>query len=195
MSDCGLWCFICNISRWRRTSCWLFPQGWTDPSRGTASEDSRYLRFKKVFCTFFYVYKQHMRCSLVPCSARVCEVPEVFSVPVADADKYWPAYSLIEWEVSGRFVIGQPQLLFSQLMLINRGKRGIVFTPAFCLNSSLRSNSPNLVRTTCELLCDVIMQDFPAEIFLQRPSIVKVKQWDASPEMCLILHVNRFSTP
>ncbi|KAK5850243.1 hypothetical protein PBY51_014509 [Eleginops maclovinus] len=39
--------------------------------------------------------------------------------------------------------------------------------------SSLRSSSPNLVRTTCELLCDVIMQDFPAEIFLQRPSIVQ----------------------
>uniref|UniRef100_A0A3Q3IF06 Rotatin N-terminal domain-containing protein n=1 Tax=Monopterus albus TaxID=43700 RepID=A0A3Q3IF06_MONAL len=39
--------------------------------------------------------------------------------------------------------------------------------------SSLRSSNPSLVRTTCELLCDVIMQDFPAEIFLQRPSIVK----------------------
>ncbi|XP_037312246.2 rotatin [Pungitius pungitius] len=39
--------------------------------------------------------------------------------------------------------------------------------------SSLRSSNPNLVRTTCELLCDVIMQDFPAEIFLQRPSIVQ----------------------
>ncbi|XP_074549511.1 rotatin isoform X3 [Halichoeres trimaculatus] len=39
--------------------------------------------------------------------------------------------------------------------------------------SSLRSSNPNLVRTTCELLCDVIMQDFPAELFLQRPSIVK----------------------
>ncbi|CAJ1082277.1 rotatin isoform X2 [Xyrichtys novacula] len=39
--------------------------------------------------------------------------------------------------------------------------------------SFLRSSNPNLVRTTCELLCDVIMQDFPAEIFLQRPSIVK----------------------
>ncbi|XP_044032478.1 rotatin [Siniperca chuatsi] len=39
--------------------------------------------------------------------------------------------------------------------------------------SSLRSSNPNFVRTTCELLCDVIMQDFPAEIFLQRPSIVK----------------------
>uniref|UniRef100_A0A3Q3FFD4 Rotatin n=1 Tax=Labrus bergylta TaxID=56723 RepID=A0A3Q3FFD4_9LABR len=39
--------------------------------------------------------------------------------------------------------------------------------------SSLKSSNHNLVRTTCELLCDVIMQDFPAEIFLQRPSIVK----------------------
>ncbi|XP_053467742.1 rotatin isoform X3 [Ictalurus furcatus] len=39
--------------------------------------------------------------------------------------------------------------------------------------SSLRSDNPDLVRTTCELLRDVIMQDFPAEIFLQRPSIVQ----------------------
>uniref|UniRef100_A0A672JFT4 Rotatin n=1 Tax=Salarias fasciatus TaxID=181472 RepID=A0A672JFT4_SALFA len=39
--------------------------------------------------------------------------------------------------------------------------------------SSLGNSNPNLVRTTCELLCDVIMQDFPAEIFLQRPNIVK----------------------
>uniref|UniRef100_A0A673AQP6 Rotatin n=1 Tax=Sphaeramia orbicularis TaxID=375764 RepID=A0A673AQP6_9TELE len=39
--------------------------------------------------------------------------------------------------------------------------------------SSLRSSNTNLVRTTCELLRDVIMQDFPAEIFLQRPNIVK----------------------
>ncbi|XP_012712810.2 rotatin isoform X1 [Fundulus heteroclitus] len=39
--------------------------------------------------------------------------------------------------------------------------------------SSLGSSDPMMVRTTCELLCDVIMQDFPAEIFLQRPGIVK----------------------
>lgn len=39
--------------------------------------------------------------------------------------------------------------------------------------SSLRSGNHNLVRTTCELLRDVIMQDFPAEIFLQRPSTVQ----------------------
>ncbi|TRY91578.1 hypothetical protein DNTS_014479 [Danionella cerebrum] len=39
--------------------------------------------------------------------------------------------------------------------------------------SSLRSNNPNLVQSTCELLHDVIMQDFPAEIFLQRPNTVQ----------------------
>nr|XP_056710923.1 rotatin [Euleptes europaea] len=39
--------------------------------------------------------------------------------------------------------------------------------------SSLRSNNPRLIWSTCELLQDVIMQDFPAEIFLQRPKIVQ----------------------
>ncbi|XP_006837615.1 PREDICTED: rotatin [Chrysochloris asiatica] len=39
--------------------------------------------------------------------------------------------------------------------------------------SSLRSNNHTLIWNTCELLKDVIMQDFPAEIFLQRPQIVQ----------------------
>ncbi|XP_039107872.1 rotatin isoform X2 [Hyaena hyaena] len=39
--------------------------------------------------------------------------------------------------------------------------------------SSLRSSSHTLIWNTCELLKDVIMQDFPAEIFLQRPKIVQ----------------------
>ncbi|XP_060100048.1 rotatin isoform X2 [Heteronotia binoei] len=39
--------------------------------------------------------------------------------------------------------------------------------------SSLRSNNPKLIWSTCELLQDVIMQDFPGEIFLQRPKIVQ----------------------
>eukprot|EP00062_Callorhinchus_milii_P004072 gi/632942735/ref/XP_007886571.1/ PREDICTED: rotatin [Callorhinchus milii] len=39
--------------------------------------------------------------------------------------------------------------------------------------TSLRSSNQTLVRSTCELLQDVIMQDFPAEIFLQRPKIVQ----------------------
>ncbi|XP_043923077.1 rotatin [Protopterus annectens] len=39
--------------------------------------------------------------------------------------------------------------------------------------SLLQSQDQRLVRNTCELLQDVIMQDFPAEIFLQRPKIVQ----------------------
>ncbi|KAG8442249.1 hypothetical protein GDO86_011157 [Hymenochirus boettgeri] len=39
--------------------------------------------------------------------------------------------------------------------------------------SSLRSNNHNLIWRSCQLLQDVIMQDFPAEIFLQRPKIVQ----------------------
>ncbi|XP_057556109.1 rotatin isoform X3 [Hippopotamus amphibius kiboko] len=39
--------------------------------------------------------------------------------------------------------------------------------------SSLRSSNHTLIWNTCELLKDVIMQDFPAEIFLQRPRIVQ----------------------
>ncbi|KAM5222136.1 rotatin isoform 2-T2 [Ctenodactylus gundi] len=39
--------------------------------------------------------------------------------------------------------------------------------------SSLRSRNHTLIWNTCELLKDVIMQDFPAEIFLQRPKIVQ----------------------
>lgn len=41
--------------------------------------------------------------------------------------------------------------------------------------SSLRSSNQSLIWSTCELLQDVIMQDFPAEIFLQRPKIVQAR--------------------
>ncbi|NXE81574.1 RTTN protein, partial [Cochlearius cochlearius] len=41
--------------------------------------------------------------------------------------------------------------------------------------SSLRSDNQSLIWSTCELLQDVIMQDFPAEIFLQRPKIVQAR--------------------
>ncbi|ELK11122.1 Rotatin [Pteropus alecto] len=39
--------------------------------------------------------------------------------------------------------------------------------------SSLRSSNHTLIWNTCELLKAVIMQDFPAEIFLQRPKVVQ----------------------
>lgn len=68
MCDCGLWCFICNISSWRRTSCGLFPKGWTGPSRGTAPEDSRYWCFKKALRISFFACKQHTMFS--PCAVQ-----------------------------------------------------------------------------------------------------------------------------
>ncbi|XP_071958961.1 rotatin-like isoform X2 [Antedon mediterranea] len=40
-------------------------------------------------------------------------------------------------------------------------------------NSSLCSTSPVLINTSCEFICDVVLQDFPAEIFLQRTALVK----------------------
>lgn len=112
MSDRGSQCFTCNISRWRTTSCGLFPQGWTEPSGRAASEDSRYWCFEKPpsssFFFFFFVFKQLFTWYIL-LSARVCEMPEVFSVPLADADKHRQAYSLIQWEVRGRFVVfGRP---------------------------------------------------------------------------------------
>ncbi|XP_053570848.1 rotatin [Bombina bombina] len=39
--------------------------------------------------------------------------------------------------------------------------------------SSLNSSNYNLIWRSCQLLRDVVMQDFPAEIFLQRPKIVQ----------------------
>ena len=43
-------------------------------------------------------------------------------------------------------------------------------------DSSLRSNDISLVMSACEFLSDVVFQDFPAEVFLQRPDIVKVSE-------------------
>ncbi|KAK3086250.1 hypothetical protein FSP39_015771, partial [Pinctada imbricata] len=40
-------------------------------------------------------------------------------------------------------------------------------------NTSLQCRESHLLCSSCEFLCDVVFQDFPAEIFLQRPNIVK----------------------
>ncbi|XP_052274853.1 rotatin-like isoform X2 [Dreissena polymorpha] len=40
-------------------------------------------------------------------------------------------------------------------------------------NSSLQSREGAMLVSTCEFLSDVVFQDFPAEIFLQRPNIIK----------------------
>ena len=39
---------------------------------------------------------------------------------------------------------------------------------------SLQSKDVTMLASACEFLSDVVFQDFPAEIFLQRPQIVKV---------------------
>lgn len=44
-------------------------------------------------------------------------------------------------------------------------------------NTRLESNNPELARKSCEFLNDVLFKDFPAEIFLQRPNIVKVNHF------------------
>jgi len=38
----------------------------------------------------------------------------------------------------------------------------------------VRSKNISLVLSVCEFLTDVVFQDFPAEVFLQRPNIVQV---------------------
>ncbi|XP_056009232.1 rotatin-like isoform X2 [Ostrea edulis] len=40
-------------------------------------------------------------------------------------------------------------------------------------NSSLQSRESHLLASSCEFLSDVVFQDFPSEIFLQRPNIVR----------------------
>ncbi|ELU06616.1 hypothetical protein CAPTEDRAFT_220120 [Capitella teleta] len=40
-------------------------------------------------------------------------------------------------------------------------------------DNSLRSSDPSLVVCACEFLSDVVFQDFPAEVFLQRPVMIK----------------------
>lgn len=40
-------------------------------------------------------------------------------------------------------------------------------------NTSLQSRESHLLASSCEFLSDVVFRDFPAEIFLQRPNIIK----------------------
>ncbi|KAL4234763.1 hypothetical protein ACF0H5_006405 [Mactra antiquata] len=58
--------------------------------------------------------------------------------------------------------------IFPWLPLSSTDQHVIVST-----NSSLQSREASMLVSTCEFLSDVVFQDFPAEIFLQRPSIIK----------------------
>ena len=50
----------------------------------------------------------------------------------------------------------------------------IIWSAVDLLFRSVRSRDTSVVVSVCEFLTDVVFQDFPAEVFLQRPSIVKV---------------------
>ncbi|KAH0617849.1 hypothetical protein JD844_016493 [Phrynosoma platyrhinos] len=59
--------------------------------------------------------------------------------------------------------------------------------------SSLRSKNHRLIWNTCELLQDVIMQDFPVEIFLQRPKIVQCRCGN-NKQFCLLQNLLTLTT-
>ena len=50
----------------------------------------------------------------------------------------------------------------------------IIWSAVDLLFRSVHSRDTSMVVSVCEFLTDVVFQDFPAEVFLQRPSIVKV---------------------
>ena len=42
--------------------------------------------------------------------------------------------------------------------------------------SRLQNSDESFVVSSCEFICEVLLQDFPPELFLQRPLIAKVNQ-------------------
>lgn len=86
----------------------------------------------------------------------------------------------------------------------NDSKSGLTFVPWMPLSASdrhilsvtasrLQSRSPSLVSKSCEFLRDVLFKDFPAEIFLHRPTVLQVMHKSSSfldifqSELCTIL--------
>ena len=49
--------------------------------------------------------------------------------------------------------------------------RGVLAAVEEAVNNSLDTN---LILQTCQFITNVMMQDFPAEVFLQRPAIISV---------------------
>lgn len=52
--------------------------------------------------------------------------------------------------------------------------RGVLAAVEDALNNNLDTN---LILHTCQFITNVMMQDFPAEVFLQRPTIVYVHKY------------------
>ena len=71
---------------------------------------------------------------------------------------------------AGSFQGSKPHLTFIPWMPLSASDRNILSVTA----SRLRSHSLSLITKSCEFLRDVLFKDFPAEIFLQRPSLLQV---------------------
>ena len=56
--------------------------------------------------------------------------------------------------------------------------------------SRLQSRSSSLVSKSCEFLRDVLFKDFPAEIFLHRPSVLQVRIQSLAMRMCCLSHAH-----
>ena len=71
---------------------------------------------------------------------------------------------------AGSFKGSKSDLTFMPWMSLSASDRNILSVTA----SRLRSRSLSLITKSCEFLRDVLFKDFPAEIFLQRPSLLQV---------------------
>ena len=71
----------------------------------------------------------------------------------------------------GSFNESKSNLTFVPWMPLSTSDRNILSVTA----SRLQSRSQSLISNSCEFLRDVLFKDFPAEIFLQRPSLLQVK--------------------
>ncbi|GAB5579569.1 rotatin isoform X2 [Prionailurus iriomotensis] len=94
--------------------------------------------------------------------------PRPMEASLSDGERHLKGESVSRAEKVGPRV----QLLktLGTIEMVNQTVKCLKFSTFPC---SLRSSNHTLIWNTCELLKDVIMQDFPAEIFLQRPKIVQ----------------------
>ena len=71
---------------------------------------------------------------------------------------------------AGSFSDNKSSLTFVPWLPLSASDRHILSVTA----SRLQSRSSSLVSKSCEFLRDVLFKDFPAEIFLHRPSVLQV---------------------
>lgn len=74
--------------------------------------------------------------------------------------------------IVGNFNESKSSLTFVPWLPLSASDRHILSVTA----SRLQSHNSSLVVKSCEFLRDVLFKDFPAEIFLHRPSVLQVKK-------------------